>query len=79
MGNAVEHESIGGLLESYAFIEAFGIFLCLNVYACGMEAFYRCVDGIKHNLLAIASASLCGDNPSDGNLMHVGSCRTYTS
>ena len=69
MGNAIEHERIGGLPESYAFIEAFGIFLCLNVYACGVEAFYRRINGMKHYLLAIASASLCGDNPSDGTVL----------
>ena len=56
MWYAVEHESLGGLLESYTFIEALGIFLCLNVYLFGIEVLYRCFNGMKHDLLTIAFA-----------------------
>ena len=56
MWNTVKHEGLGGLLESYAFIEAFGILLCLNVYTCCMEMLNRCINGIKHDLLTIAFA-----------------------
>ena len=62
MGNAVEHESIGGLLESYAFIEAFGIFLCLNIYLFGIEVLLRCLNGMEHDLLTIAFAPFGCDN-----------------
>ena len=37
MGDAVEHEGVGGLSESDAFIEPFGILLCLNVCESGSE------------------------------------------
>ena len=57
MWNAVEHEGFGGLLESYAFIEPFGILLCLNIYLLCIEVLFRSLNGIKHDLLAIAFAS----------------------
>ena len=56
MWYAVEHEGFGGLLESYAFIEPFGILLCLNIYLLCIEVLYRCINGIKHDLLTIAFA-----------------------
>ena len=56
MWYAVEHEGFGGLLESYVFIEAFGIFLCLNIYLFCIEVLFRSLNGVKHNLLAIAFA-----------------------
>ena len=79
MWYAVEHEGLGGLLESYAFIEPFGILLSLNIYTCCVEILNRCINGMKHDLLAIAFASLSGDNPPDGDFLHVSPCRTYTS
>ena len=42
------------MLESYAFIEAFGIVLCLNVYLFCIEVLSRSLNGIKHDLLTIA-------------------------
>jgi len=57
MWYAVEHEGLGGLLESYAFIEPFGILLCLNVYLLCTEVLLRSLNGIKHDLLTIAFAS----------------------
>ena len=56
MWYAVEHEGFGGLLESYAFIEPFGILLCLNIYLLCIEVLYRCINGIKHDLPTIAFA-----------------------
>ena len=77
MWYAVEHEGFGGLLESYVFIEAFGIFLCLNVYTCCMEMLNRRINRIKHDLFAIAFAPFSGDNPPDGDLLHVSPCRRH--
>lgn len=79
MWYAVEHEGLRGLLESYAFIEAFGILLCLNVYLFCIEVFFRSLNGMKHDLLTIAFASLSGDNPPDGDFLHVSTSWTYTS
>ena len=59
MGNAVEHESVGGLLESYTFIKTLGIFLGLNIYLLCIEILFCCFNGIKHYLLAITFASFC--------------------
>ena len=56
MWYAVEHEGLGGLLESYAFIEPFGILLCLNIYLLCTEVLLRSLNGIKHDLLTIAFA-----------------------
>ena len=79
MWYAVEHEGLGGLFESYAFIEPFGILLCLNIYLFGIEMFLCCFNGIKHDPFAIAFASLSGDNPPYGDFLHVSPCRAYTS
>lgn len=78
MGNAVEHEGVGRLLESHAFIEPFCIFLCLDIDKCCTETLHGCIDGMKHDLFAIALAPLSGDDPADRNLLHVGSCRAHT-
>ena len=48
------------MFESYTFIEAFGILLCLNVYERCAEMLNGCIDGIKHNLLAVAIAPFGG-------------------
>ena len=62
MWYAVEHEGFGGLLESYAFIEPFGILLCLNIYLLCTEVLFGCITGMKHDLLAIAFASFGSDD-----------------
>ena len=79
MRNAIEHESLGRLPESHAFIESFGILLCFNIYDCRTEMFNGSIYGMKHDLLAIAFVSFCRDDPADGDFFHVSTCRTYTS
>ena len=79
VGDAVEHEGVGRLFETYTFVEAFGIFLCLDIDECCTEMLNGCIDGMKHDLLAIALAPFCCDDSADGNLFHVGSGRAYTS
>ena len=79
MWYAVEHEGLGGLFESYTFIEALGIFLCFYIYLFGIEVLFCCFNGMKHDLFAIAFTSLSGDNPPDGDFLHVSPCRAYTS
>ena len=44
------------MLESYAFIKAFGILLCLNIYLFCIEVLFRSLNGIMHDLLTIAFA-----------------------
>ena len=79
MRDAIEHESVGRLLETYAFIEPTGIFLCLYVYKLCIEMYYGSINGVKHHLFSVALASYGSDDSTDGNLFHVSSCRTYTS
>ena len=38
-----------------------------------------CIDGMQHDLLAVAFAPFGGDDPADGDFLHVSTCRTYTS
>ncbi len=40
---------------------------------------YGCLDGAKHDLLAIAFATLSSDDSAYRNLLHVSTGRTYTS
>ena len=40
---------------------------------------YGSIDGMKHDLLAIAFASFCCDDSADGDFFHVSTGRTYTS
>ena len=56
MWYAVEHEGLGGLLESYAFIESFGILLCFYIYLFCIEVLFRSINGMMHDLFAIAFA-----------------------
>ena len=79
MWNTVKYEGFGGLPESNAFIESTGIFLCLNVDALCIEMLYGCINGMKHDLFAVALASFGGDDSTDGNLFHVSSCRANAS
>ena len=62
MWNTVKHEGLGGLLESYAFIEPFGILLCLNIYMCCVEMLNRCINRIKHDPFAITFATFGSDD-----------------
>ena len=57
MWYAVEHEGLGGLLKSYTFIKALGILLCFYIYLFCIEVLFRSLNGMKHDLLAIAFAS----------------------
>ena len=79
MGNAIEHEGVGRLFESYTFVEASGIFLRFDIDECCTEMLHSCIDGMKHDLLAVAFAPLGCDDSADGNLIHVSSGRAYTS
>ena len=51
MWNTIEHKGIGRLFEACTFIEAFGIFLCLNVNQFGVEVLFCCINGMKHDFL----------------------------
>ena len=77
--NAIEHKGVGRLSESYTFIESSGILLCLGIYECRAELFYGCLDDVKHDLLAIAFATLSNDDSAYRNFLHVSTGRTYTS
>ena len=66
------------MFEPYTFIEALGILLCLDVYERCAKMLYGRTDGIQHDLLAVAFAPFGSDDPADGNLRHVSSCRTNT-
>lgn len=79
MGDAVEDERFGGLLEANTLVESFGIRLCLDDDKLGMEMIYGGLDGGLHDLLAIAAASLSGDYTAYGNLSHVCAGRTYAA
>ena len=57
MRNTIQYEGVGRLFESYAFIESFGILLCLNIYECRAEMLYCSIYDMKHNLLAISFAT----------------------
>ena len=41
--------------------------------------FYGCLDGAKHDLFAIAFATLSSDDSAYRNFLHVSTGRTYTS
>ena len=79
MGNAVEYEGVGRLFETYTFVEASGIFLGLDVDVCCIEMLNGRINGVKHDLLAVTFAAFGGDDPADGDLLHVGFGRAYSS
>ena len=79
VGDAVEYEGLGGLAETDLLVEAFRVFLGLDVDDPGIEMLPGRGDALQHDPLAIALAPLCCDDSADGNLFHVGSGRAYTS
>lgn len=79
MGDAVEDERFGGLLEANTLVESFGIRLCLDDDKLCLEMLYRGLYGGLHDLLAVAASSLGGDYTADRHLSHVRAGRTYAA
>ena len=71
MRDAVEDERFGGLAEPHLFVEAFRVFLSLDVDDLRPEVFLGCGNTLPHDLLTIVLTALGGDHASNGNLTHV--------
>ena len=59
-------------MEAGLFIESAGILLGFDVDAGGAEVFAGGPDGGVHDLQAVSLAPFGGDNPADGDGLHVG-------
>ena len=52
-------------------------FLCEGYHQC-IEMSDCCLNGVKHNLLAIAFATFCSDDSADRYFFHMSTGRAYT-
>ena len=71
MRDAVEDERLGGLAETDLLVEAFRVFLGLDVDDRCTEVFPGRRDALQHDPLAIPFAAFGGDDTPDGDLLHV--------